>query len=588
MRCLIDFPCEDGQRLQGWLVEPRAVLVARRHDDIISLLQAIDTHTQQGRWVVGMMAYEAASAFDPAMPRLSPLPDVPLAAFAVFDDSHFQSASFRRPLLAFTCTPWRGDTSLAAFNAAIAAIRDDIAAGSYYQTNFTTRLTSDFSGDAEAFFHALRDAQPDGYNLFLDAGAWQIASVSPELFFAWNPKTGAITTRPMKGTAAVGGDLQSSAKDRAENLMIVDLLRNDLSRIADNVRVPELFTVQHLPTAVQMTSTITATTRPNVKLADIFAALFPCGSITGAPKIAAMQAIARYEFAPRGAYCGAMGVIRPDGTALFSVGIRSVTIANNIATCGIGSGITWDSNSADEYAENQIKQRFLWRASASFALLETLRLQDGTYALLSRHRDRICHSAAYFGFVFAVEKFDAALATCAADNPQGLFRVRLLADRHGVIRTEVYPLEPMKAINSLLSTSPPFIPPASGVEYTCPLVTLASQPVASTDEFLRHKTTHRAVYEAAASRDPAIYDTLLFNERDEVTEFTRGNVVVELDGQRVTPPLSCGLLGGTLRAELVERGELTERIITRADLHRATGLWFLNSVRGVVAVHMSV
>lgn len=563
MKAIIDFPRDRQDRLSGLFEKPRAVLEARQINEVLPLLRAVQAEAAKGNWAIGMVAYEAARAFDAAFPAPRHVTDMPLAAFAIFE--HPPVALPALDPEKFSCSPWRHDTSRQQFGEVIAALHEHIASGDYYQTNFTTRLRAELNGDAESLFAALRLAQPDSYAFFLDWGTRQIASVSPELFFAWDAKSGELTTRPMKGTAAknsTADDLRNSIKDRAENLMIVDLLRNDIARIATHVDVPELFAVQRLPTALQMTSTIRGTTRADVGLPEIFAALFPCGSVTGAPKIAAMQAINRYESSARGIYCGAMGIVQPGGDALFSVGIRTVSIAGNHATCGIGSGITWDSDAAAEYAEGQIKTRFLWRASAGFDLLETLRLENGQYWLLERHIARSRHSADYFGFSFDARLVRKTLDDISQKNPQGLFRVRLLVNRNGHVQAEVFPLEFNAAIIN---------------------IRLAAHAVDSNDEFLRHKTTNRAIYDAFTPTQADIFDTLLYNERGEITEFTRGNVAVEINGRLVTPPDDCGLLAGTLRAEYLANGTMTERTITRDDLRFATKIWFYNSLRGMIS-----
>lgn len=580
MKTLIDFPCGHGERLCGSFTAPKEVLTAWHPDEVIPLLQSAEERAKQGRWVAGMVAYEAATAFDPAFRTAPPSPGLPLAAFLVFDGIA-DAAAVPDAASRFSCTPWKQDTSYAVFERTVEAIRNQIAAGDFYQTNFTTRLTSDFTGDPEAFFDALCAAQPSSYAFYLDFEAWQIASVSPELFFAWDPRTGELETRPMKGTApseSAVEALRSSAKDRAENLMIVDLLRNDISRVASDVRVSDLFAVQALPTALQMTSTVKGTTGPEIGLPDVFGALFPCGSVTGAPKVAAMKAIASYETSPRGAYCGALGIIQPGGHAIFSVGIRTVTIHKSKATCGVGSGITWDSQCREEFAEGRIKQRFLWRGSAAFSLLETFRLEAGIYWLLQRHIDRMQRSASYFGFVFDERCVRMALDTVAKTHPSGLFRVRLLVDRGGRVATEAF----VFAEDTAAAKSIQF-PPPTGSET---LVGLARVPVSSDDEFLRHKTTHRAVYDAFAPASPNLFDTLLYNQRREITEFTRGNLFAKLDGAIVTPSESCGLLPGTLRAELLASGEVSERIITYEDLQCATALWFVNGLRGVIPTRL--
>lgn len=353
------------------------MLQAEQPGDVPAILTKAYEHARSGAWVLGFVAYEAATAFDPAMPVRAPLRGLPLAWFGVFARPQAASggASGPAPARYRVDREWSGlDTREQALSA-MTRIRESIARGAVYQVNLTTRLRAGFAGDARAYFDDLRRAQPDGYGLFLDTGPWQLLSVSPELFFDWTPG-GELTARPMKGTAPRHADARrdaaemrrmlASAKERAENLMIVDLLRNDLSRVAvpGTVEVPALFTAEPLPTAWQMTSTIRCRSRAGLGLADIFGALFPCGSVTGAPKIAAMAAIAQLEAAPRGVYCGALGVIRPGGHATFSVGIRTVMIdaVQGRAECGIGSGVTWDSTGAAEWDEWKVKQRFLARA----------------------------------------------------------------------------------------------------------------------------------------------------------------------------------------------------------------------------------
>jgi para-aminobenzoate synthetase / 4-amino-4-deoxychorismate lyase len=544
------------------------VLAAWRLDEVAPLLREAERCARLGRWAIGMVAYEAAPAFDPAFRTREPPPHLPLAAFAIFDAP---AARDENATESFACSQWRSDLPRAGFMERVERIRAGIAAGDFYQVNFTDRLRARFEGDARAFFDALRAAQPGAYALFLDFGDWQIASVSPELFFSWSPASGELIARPMKGTAPLSqsaADLAASEKDRAENLMIVDLLRNDMARVAreGSVRVNELFAVETYATLRQMTSTITAETLPDADLAQIFAALFPCGSITGAPKIAAMKAIADLEASPRGAYCGALGIVQPGGAALFSVGIRTVAIAREEAECGLGSGVTWDSSPAAEYKECQIKRRFLMQASAAFDLLESIKLEDGAYWLLDRHFERLAGAAEHFGFRLDMNAAGRALSEVAARHASGGHAVRLLVSRTGAVRTEIAPMP---------------VTPAR------PRVALAAAPVLSDDEFLRYKTTNRAVYEAHAPKSADIFDTLLFNERGEITEFTRGNIALDIDGERVTPAEESGLLPGTLRAELLAQGKLSERIVEREDVHRATALWFMNGLRGMFPVRLA-
>jgi len=569
VKARIDFPRDDGGRLQLSFAAPEAVLVARRIDEVAAVLARAEAAAHDGRWALGHVAYEAAPACDAALRCHDAAGILPLAAFAIYSAPAPRDDA---PVAAgFGCGPWRMATPRAAAVAAIETLRRRIAGGDFYQVNLTTRLTAAFSGSGDALFDALCATQPGGYCLHLAQGDWEILSVSPELFFDWRPD-GRLTTRPMKGTAPRHADaaadaeaargLQTSEKERAENLMIVDLLRNDLARVAatGTVAVPERFAVEALPTVWQMSSTVRCTTRPGATLVDLFRALFPCGSVTGAPKVAAMAAIRALEAAPRGAYCGALGLIRPGGHATFNVGIRTVVVDHRqgLAECGVGSGIVFDSTGADEYAEWLAKRRFLLRATAGFELLETLRLADGRYWLRARHLHRLAAAAEHFGFALDPARADAALDGLAAAHGRGLWRVRLRCDRQGNAHAEAFPLD------------------AAPAEIA---VSLATAPIGGDSEFLRHKTTERAAY-ASFVPPPGCFDTLLWNARGELTEFTRGNVVVELDGRRWTPPLECGLLPGVLRAELLACGEIAEGVLRREDLQRATGLWFINSVRG--------
>lgn len=376
MRALIDIP-EGPDRFRGEFREPRALLVAERLEEVVPVLEQAQRHARAGCWVPGFVAYEAAPAFDRAMPVGRRAPNLPLAAFAAFGNPLPFHGAEGPPAATGS---WRSAATRAQVTEGIASIRASIAAGEVYQVNLTTRLHAGFRGDPEELFLALRSAQPGGYCIGLDGGTWQVLSVSPELFFDWT-ENGVLVTRPMKGTAArqrdprrdarAREDMRASPKQQAENLMIVDLLRNDLGRIAriGSVHVPVLFEAQALPTAWQMTSTVECRTSTGTGLADVFRALFPCGSVTGAPKIAAMAAIRSLEPHPRGVYCGAIGLVRPGGHATFAVAIRTVAIdaLRGRAECGIGSGITFDSDARDEYAEWRIKARFLRQATRARA-----------------------------------------------------------------------------------------------------------------------------------------------------------------------------------------------------------------------------
>jgi para-aminobenzoate synthetase/4-amino-4-deoxychorismate lyase len=474
---------------------------------------------------------------------------------------------------------WRSSLSKAQFDHHMDRIHQAIAAGEFYQVNYTAPLHSALVGSAPALFERLQRAQPGGYAAYMDTGVEQILSVSPELFFDW--KDGHILARPMKGTAprgsspaedaALAQELTQSAKERAENVMIVDLLRNDLSRVAQphSVQVPRLFAVHTLPTVHQMVSDVTAQTRPGTTLADVFTALVPCGSITGAPQVRAMQMIRDLEPSARGVYCGAMGVVRPGGHATFSVAIRTVTLQGDRATCGIGSGITADATAAAEWQEWQHKRNFLERASQPFNVLETLRLQDGEFFNLGAHLERLARAAVHFAYPFNEACCRLALQTLLPSrgrstptnkNTHTSWRVRLQLDAQGAVFAEKFELK----------------------EALAPvLISLAATPFeAFRSEFTRFKTTHRAHYDAFAPTDPQVFDTLLYNPHGELTECTRGNIALLLDDQWVTPPLHCGLLGGIGRELYVQQGRLTEAVVRVEDLPRVQALAFVNSLRG--------
>lgn len=570
---LIDFiaPVEGAARERLAFFDPLAVLQADTLDEVPLVLQRVEAEARQGRWCVGFVAYEAAPAFDRAMQAHRP--DGRLAWFGVFDRAQPWPAPSP---LRYEPLSWTAGIDRAGFERAIARIHAAIADGEVYQINFTAPWRSAFAGHPLGLFHALHRAQPDGYAAYLDTGTQQVLSVSPELFFDWRDDR--LLSRPMKGTAAREADpqadarraehLRTSEKERAENLMIVDLIRNDLSRVAQphSVQVPRLFHTQALPTVWQMTSDVVARTRAGVGLVDIFRALFPCGSVTGAPKLRAMHWIGQLEAGPRGVYCGAVGVVRPGGSATFNVPIRTVSLQAGQARCGIGSGITADADAAGEWAEWRSKQAFLVRAQSAFELLETMRLEAGRVVHRDEHLARMSTAARHFGFTWQPQAAAQALDRLVAAHPAGLWRVRLLAGADGSCRAEAFALHDV-------------VPPVR--------VRLAERPFeAAGSEFVRFKTTRRAHYDALAPTDPAVFDTLLWNEAGELTEFTRGNVAVKLHGRWVTPPLSCGLLGGIGRAMALRDGRLVEQVVHRDELPQAQGLAFLNSLRGWLAAEL--
>lgn len=568
MRALIDF-CSavdnPDDAICGSFEMPCQILVANSVDQVQPLLELAHALALQGKWCVGYMRYEAAPAFDAAFSVHAP--DGPLACFGVFDTMQPWPTA---PNSETASIEWQSGLNRSVFDRQMATIHQAIAAGELYQVNYTAPLKGTFKGDAQTLFMALQRAQPNGYAAFIDTSAEQLLSVSPELFFDWKDEH--ILVRPMKGTAPRGANpdedaqsierLQSSPKERAENVMIVDLIRNDLSRLAQpfSVRTPRLFHVEALPTVFQMSSDVQASTRPGTTLFDVFAALFPCGSITGAPKVRAMQMITALEPQARGIYCGAIGVVRPGGHATFNVAIRTVTIQGESARCGIGSGITADATANDEWQEWRHKRGFLERASQPFNLLETLRLENGKLRDAPAHLARMALAATHFSFPFDKNVLKFKLHELTKQHPSGLWRVRLQLRPDGQALAEALPLPANPESVALQLASAPF--------------------EASDSEFVRFKTTLRAHYDAFAPSTPDFFDTLLWNRNGEITECTRGNIAVMLDGRWVTPPLRCGLLNGIARANGLRDGSLVEACIRVEDLPRVEKLTFVNNLRG--------
>lgn len=580
-----------------------ARLVARRVEEVRpALAEAARRVEAEGRWAVGFLAYEAAPAFDPALVvhggagavpdarppllwlALVPPPAVVEAAAPPLGFGAYPSGAY--PCGAYRCGEWRPSVDAAAYARAVAEVRRRIERGDTYQVNYTYRLSSSFDGDPAGLFRDLAAAQGGAHGGFVDAGRHAVCCASPELFFA--QQDGAVTARPMKGTAPRGRwsaeddararALAASPKERAENLMIVDMMRNDLGRVAvpGSVEVPELFAVERYPTVWQMTSTVTA--RTAAPPAEVLAALFPCASITGAPKAATSAVIAELEDGPRGVYTGALGWLAPGGRARFSVAIRTAVVDREGGTAeyGVGGGIVWDSRAAGEAAESRLKARVLTAppAASGFELIETLRwtAEEG-FVRLAGHLDRMAASAAYFGF-----RFDRTAGVCeleAAAGPATALRVRASLSRDGALRVETaeLPAAGMGAPSREAAAGLPAVP-----------VAWAAEPVDPDDVLLFHKTSRRGVYEAALAaarrRWPEAREVLLWNHRGEATEAATANLVAELGGRLVTPPLDAGLLPGVFRAELLASGEVEEAPLRVEDAARAGRLWLVGSLRG--------
>ncbi len=490
---------------------------------------------------------------------------------------------------AYAITETRAMLSAQEFVQVVDKIHRYIEAGDTYQVNFTFPLRFNFTGDPVALYSALRKRQPVPYGAFITLpDGSSVLSLSPELFVSH--ARGKLTCRPMKGTAAASDDnalnaqraqaLREDEKERAENLMIVDLLRNDLGRIAQtgSVRVPDLFSVERFGAVLQMTSTIVADARTDITLSEVFEALYPCGSITGAPKRRSMQILHELERWPRYLYTGGIGWFDPPdsnyrlGDFVLSVPIRTLLLEapdqhhHRKGEMGIGAGIVYDSNAESEYQECLLKARFLTGLQSTFSLFETMRASARGCELLDRHLERIASSAHIFGFLFdPAEARRRVAAECAEITDDQDYRVRLSLNANGEIQLSKAPVMPVQQPTQVL---------------------LSTIVMRSDDLLLAHKTTLRHVYDEGWKHAEAAgaFDTLFFNERGELTEGGRSNVFVKLNGQWMTPPLSDGVLPGVMRARLLEDANWNaiEHTITRADLRHAEAVCVCNALRGVL------
>ena len=565
MRVILDFagPCPafgpqgSDDRQQQVFSAPQQVIRADRPEEVPAALAALAAARADGKWLAGWFAYELGYALEAKLaPRLGP--GQPLLVFGVYGEPSQDAAA---PVLRAYGGPLWPEWDMAAYARAFGRVKDYIAAGDIYQANLSFRAGFAFAGDPFALYARLLAASAAPYAAFLEDRDRQILSLSPELFFDLTA-AGVLTARPMKGTIGRDADaaaLSASVKDRAENLMIVDLIRNDLGRVAavGSVAASDLFRIETYPTLHTMVSTVTAQLKPHATIRDIVAALFPCGSVTGAPKIRAMEILQDLESSPRGAYCGAIGCFAPDGSARFNVAIRTLTISGDRGALGIGGGVVQDSTAEGEYAECLLKARFYESGRRPLELIETLKF-DNSFVRLEAHLARMAHSASVFGLAFDAQAAGAALQGAVAGQA-GVLRVRLTLDEAGRFQAHATPLPPN---------------PAHWTYRVSP------ERMQSRDLLLRHKTSWREFYDREGERYGS--DEVLFlNEPGELTEGTRSNIFVARGDKLLTPARDCGLLPGCLRAELLARGACEEAVLTEADL--AIGALYLgNSLRGLI------
>ncbi len=570
-----------------WFEGPRAVISAASPEEVPGALSAMERARAEGAHLAGFFAYELGYVFEPRLrPLLPPKRAMPLLWFGVFDRPvELGCGEVAARLLADGNGGYRvGDLDYAmdreGYRGRFGRVKSYIAAGDIYQLDLTFKARFDFGGSPAALYADLRARQPVAHGALIRTPQFSVVCSSPELFLDRRGRE--VSTRPMKGTASRAPTaaldqaqrdwLWSDPKSRAENLMIVDLMRNDLGRVAElgSVRVDDLFTVETFTTLHQMTSGVRARLREGVGLGELLASVFPPGSVTGAPKLRAIEILRELEDEPRGVYTGAIGMISPDGDVRFNVAIRTLTLTpDGRGEIGIGSGIVQDSRADDEYDECLLKLRFLSGEAQPFELIETMRHDPGAgFYLLGRHIERLGQSAAYFGFAFDRDAVAAALATLAEGFGPAPHRVRLLLARDGGVTVTAAAIAPA-----------PKAAPMAPMTYV-----FSEARIDTGDPFLYHKTTRRALYDGEHARLAAELgcdEVLFLNERGELAEGSRTNIFVEKGGRLLTPALACGLLPGTLRAELIASGKAREAVLTPRDLEGAC-VFLGNSVRGLV------
>jgi len=563
----------------SWRIFSSPVEVLYTHDlnHVKDVLNEVQNKVEKKKSIAaGYLSYEAAPAFDNAY-SVNEKGSLPLICFGLFKDYKIEKILESQKLESAEAIEWEVTTDRTLYESHLKYIKDQIKLGNTYQVNYTLRKHSNTISNPYDFF--LEKAQDAPYAAFIDSDEHTIISMSPELFFKLSGDS--LICKPMKGTSKRGKtlhedivlmeDLKNSEKDQAENIMITDMLRNDMGKISNtgSVKVLSEFDIEKYPTVWQMTSSIES--QANASITGIFEALFPCASVTGAPKVSSMKIISEIEDQPREIYTGAIGYIAPNNEAQFSVPIRTILSDKKAhrSVYGTGSGIVWDSEIQKEWDECQNKSAILSAGSQDFELFETMRWNSSKKIFLEKlHLDRLKDSAEFYDYKFHHEKISNKLQDYLKNlEPESEKVIRLFLAKDGEIRLTT------SAYKEQNKDKPQFI-------------SLATRPVNSEDRSLYHKTTNRSVYENAIGENPDCDDILLWNEAGNITESTISNVIFKKDSEYYTPPVSCGLLSGTYRAHMISQGHLKERIIPKAEINLYSEIYLINSVRGKYPVKL--
>ena len=546
--------------------KPIKELKTRNLAQVKDLLAQVEDYQQQGYYVVGYVSYEAAPAFEEKLAvHPAPLMGEYLLYFTVHD-------SVEKSIMPLTYdeidmpSNWKEETSKEEYEKAIAQIHHHLRQGDTYQVNYTVQLKQAVTANPFAIYNRMVVEQEAGYNAYVEHDEMAVISMSPELFF--EQKGCDLTTRPMKGTTKRGltnqEDLDQAAwleqdpKNRSENMMIVDLLRNDMNRLSEvgSEHVERLCQVEQYSTVWQMTSTIKSQVRPDVDLVEIFHSLFPCGSITGAPKIATMEIIKNLEPQARGVYCGTIGILLPNGRRIFNVAIRTIQLHKGQAIYGVGGGITWDSTWESEYNEVHQKAAVLYRKQVPFQLITTGKISQKHLLFKEEHIDRLRKAGRYFAYPFNPENLLQRIdAECQACHVEKDYRLRISISKSGDIDLCCQELTPL---------SPAFCQ-----------AQLCLQERSLQTPFTYFKTTYRP--HLNLSKQEKIYH----NETGELLETSIGNLVLQIAGKLYTPPINLGILPGIYRQHLLETGQVEERVLTLKELAQAEAIYGCNAVRGL-------
>ena len=542
--------------------DPLETLTGYDTQSVENILKKVEEYADSGKWAVGFVSYEASPAFDSALMAFED-PEFPKICFSIFDK--VQKSDLSEITGDFHAGPWKHSMDFRNYGHSLNNLKQQIMYGNSYQANFTFQLKSRFEGSALAFFKALVNNQKTPYSTYFSFDRYAICSASPELFFERSEDL--IICKPMKGTAVRADEsqtdldnaeaLKASEKEQAENIMVVDLIRNDLSRIAEDasVKTTSVFNLEAIETVWQMTSTVSA--KSSCSNLEVWKALFPCASITGAPKARTMQILKTAEKHPRRVYTGGIAVYSPlkPKHIRCSVAIRTALIDKDQVYYGVGSGITFMSNPRSEYDECLLKARVL--PDCDFQILESILFEtDSGYALLDQHLQRMLNTSEFFGFECDLEKAKEEL-TELSKNLNGRQKIRLLLNKYGEFKAEALSI-------------PDRLPTLK--------LKLASEAADTSGIFVKYKTTNRKIYEKHKQSD--CDDTLLFNHKNEVCETCIGNFAYKLEGNWYTPPVECGILEGIYRRKLLDEGKLRERIITLDELKLVSEMAVINSVRG--------